>query len=381
MIDESNNYPLLNNLINSNHDSVFYWMDPESETEILAKDLFQDQSSNDSIKIRINKFSTYSNDTLWKDFNSKNIYSTLNFEKRKVNLPEFDDFIKKIDLQIDAKVIDLSLDPNYSDWEENIKACYQKFNNENFKKIVMSRKSVFKMNDELNSKAVLINLMKTSFNSTFFYLKINDSIFLGASPEKLFFRKENVIQSDSLAGTRPRGKNKEQDLLIENELLNNEKELREQAIVSEEIIKIFKNLCSQIDDSDKVKVKKLSNLQHIHKTIYGNLEENVSDDDIIEALHPTPAVGGVPRDKALKAISEIENNDRGLYASPIGWQLGVESQYIVGIRSLLYRSDLKEAFVFTGAGIVEGSESLKEWNEINNKMKTYLTILQYDFKK
>jgi menaquinone-specific isochorismate synthase len=92
----------------------------------------------------------------------------------------------------------------------------------------------------------------------------------------------------------------------------------------------------------------------------------------LEKLHPTPAVGGFPTDRALRDIARLEPFDRGWYAGPLGWIAKDASQFVVGIRSGL--TEGKRLHLFSGAGIVEGSVPEKEWEEIENKISDFVTL-------
>ena len=97
---------------------------------------------------------------------------------------------------------------------------------------------------------------------------------------------------------------------------------------------------------------------------------------IAKALHPTPAVGGFPRDEAVPYISTFEDFNRGWYASPIGWiNANGDGEFVVAIRSGLIKKD--EVNFFAGCGIVEGSDPLKEWEETNLKFIPMLSALEY----
>jgi menaquinone-specific isochorismate synthase len=131
-------------------------------------------------------------------------------------------------------------------------------------------------------------------------------------------------------------------------------------------------LCKRIKKSRENKVLKLAFVQHLHREYQGSLKPEVSDREILETLHPTPAVAGYPRLNSIKYIYELEGFDRGWYAGPIGWIGKETSQFAVAIRSALLKG--KHLTVFAGAGIVAGSDSEKEWQEIENKILNFTKI-------
>ena len=106
----------------------------------------------------------------------------------------------------------------------------------------------------------------------------------------------------------------------------------------------------------------LANGHHLITKFQGQLKDGINDEDILQFLHPTPALGGVPRDQAMDIIRKLEGFSRGWYGSPIGY-VGLDwAEFVVGIRSGLARG--KNLSVFAGAGIVQGSQAKPEWEEV-----------------
>ena len=198
-------------------------------------------------------------------------------------------------------------------------------------------------------------------------------MFLGGTPELLYQRSANEIFSEAIAGTRMRGKNEQEDERYESELLNSEKDRREHRFVMDTVRDILKGLCTSVDTCQEVSVLKLSRVQHLYANYCGKLKPGVTDADIISRLHPTPAVGGYPTDRALPEIGRLEPFRRGWYAAPVGWISRDKAHFAVAIRSGLIIGP--ELYLYSGAGIVEGSEADLEWDEINNKIANFLRIL------
>ena len=118
---------------------------------------------------------------------------------------------------------------------------------------------------------------------------------------------------------------------------------------------------------------RLSRVQHLISRFRGELTEGVTDEAIIERLHPTPAVGGVPVEKARRSIQAIEPFDRGWYAGPVGWVGFDQAEFAVAIRSALVTNG--HVRLFSGAGIVHGSTPEREWGEMESKISSFLAIL------
>jgi menaquinone-specific isochorismate synthase len=118
----------------------------------------------------------------------------------------------------------------------------------------------------------------------------------------------------------------------------------------------------------------MRDIQHLYTPVIGESRHAVSLFSLVERLHPTPALGGTPRDKALEMIREIEPLDRGWYAAPIGWIDALENgEFAVAIRSGLLQG--REASIFAGCGVVGDSEPLSEYEETKVKLKPMLSAL------
>jgi isochorismate synthase EntC len=121
-------------------------------------------------------------------------------------------------------------------------------------------------------------------------------------------------------------------------------------------------------------VVKVGNLQHLATPIRAQLAESHSAIELAGALHPTPAIGGEPREQALALISELEGIDRGWYTGPVGWMDAAEDgEFCVGLRSALIRD--REAHLFAGCGIVSDSDPAAELQESELKFEALLPLL------
>jgi menaquinone-specific isochorismate synthase len=197
--------------------------------------------------------------------------------------------------------------------------------------------------------------------------------FIGASPERLFRRIDNTVECEALAGTRPRGKTDDEDTALGEQLLGSEKDRREHGYVLDTVVNTVKELCSGQIIEDQVSLLKLPRVQHLMARFRGQLADDINDSDLLEALHPTPAVGGLPREKAIGHIGSLERFDRGWYAGPVGWMGAQSTEFAVGIRSGLIEDS--SILLYSGAGIVKGSDAESEWQEIENKMAGFLNVI------
>ena len=197
--------------------------------------------------------------------------------------------------------------------------------------------------------------------------------FIGASPERLISIQNQRLVTDALAGSAPRGKTASEDASFASRLLNSQKEQREHQAVAQFIIQRLRQLDLMPQRSPR-QLLQLSNIQHLWTQIYTQLPAHVNPLDIVARLHPTPAVAGVPTQRACEQICRYETFDRGLYAAPLGWiDYQGNSHFIVGIRSALIKGN--HARLYAGAGIVAGSDPDKEFAEVQLKLQSLLKAL------
>ncbi len=265
--------------------------------------------------------------------------------------------------------------PDKSRWHQNIHTALRAFSENKLEKIVLARRTRMEFEQPLNPVELLWRLKLNNHRAYYFGFQFNErTAFIGGTPEQLYRREGNNIFTEAVAGTRRRGHNREEDLRLENDLLNSEKDVREHRFVVDSIGDTLSELCAAVDVEKNLSVLKLSSLQHLRKTFRGVLKEGQSDACILARLHPTPAVGGVPSAPAMDEIEKIEGFDRGWYAGPVGWISRNDAEFAVGIRSaLVYENAL---YLYSGAGIVQGSHAESEWEEIENKIAGFMSAVE-----
>ncbi len=269
--------------------------------------------------------------------------------------------------------------PDRAGWEEAIKKSLDSIRVNGLKKIVLARQSLLEFEAEIDSLNLISRLKENAIGSFMFLFQFDSiSTFLGATPELLYRREDDRITTEAIAGTRLRGSTEESDFNLENELLHSDKDVREQQYVVNSIRASLNELCVQNNNStnpgsSKRSVLKLSQVQHLITKFQGKLKNKITDSSILSSLHPTPAVGGYPRAEALKEISSLEQFDRGWYAGPVGWISSNSAEFAVAIRSGLVQKN--NLYLYSGAGILDGSKATDEWNEIENKISSFISIL------
>jgi len=288
-------------------------------------------------------------------------FDNLTFHKEYV-FPSFNDFLSREDF------------PNTNGWNSMINLVLDSIKNRIVDKVVLARKVILKFLEDLNTIALLNKLKTINPFATHFCFQIKkDLAFLGSTPELLYQRNNGTIYSEAIAGTRPRGKNEFEDSVLERELLDSDKERREHAFVIESIKNSLNNLCKEVVASKEISVIKTRRLQHLYSKFHGKLKDKISDIEILSTLHPTPAVGGVPGKEALEQIQSMEPFHRGWYAAPVGWIGYNSAEFAVAIRSGLVNG--KNLALYSGGGIVDGSDVKSEWQEIENKIGNFLKAL------
>lgn len=198
--------------------------------------------------------------------------------------------------------------------------------------------------------------------------------FIGASPERLFAIRQRRLVADALAGSAPRGATALADLSHAEELRSSPKEVREHRVVVDFLLDRLGGLGITPEPIEPIRLLQLSNIQHLWTPIYANLTADVHPLQLVEQLHPTPAVAGSPQSVAYREIRRHEQFDRLLFAAPIGWfDAEGNASFLVGIRSALL--DGCRARLYAGAGIVAGSQPDRELAEIELKLRTTIDSL------
>jgi menaquinone-specific isochorismate synthase len=235
---------------------------------------------------------------------------------------------------------------------------------EGVEKIVLARKTVLKFASPLEAKH-LINNHLSIFRSQdiFFFMPEKGVAFMGATPERLYERKEDKIFTAAIAGTLPIDLNP--TLLYESQ-----KDLKEHQFVVADLKEKLLKVCKEVKIDEHPSILTSHHLYHLKTSMEGTLKEGVSDQELIELLHPTSAVSGYPQVSALEKLYHVEPFDRGLYAAPFALMINGTTLVSVAIRSILLKNN--HLYLFAGSGLVEGSTIDQEWNELNHKISPYL---------
>jgi isochorismate synthase len=218
------------------------------------------------------------------------------------------------------------------------------------------------------SPADIVGRLATNFPTCcIFSIRAGRLTWLGASPEPLAVAEDGALELVSLAGSRRRGGTPAEDAALEADLLANDKERWEHQLVVDAIQSDVEGLVEGLHVQGGLRVMKLANIQHLCTPLVARLAPGASLLDLVERLHPTPAVGGWPRPEALEAIRRLEDMDRGWYAGPVGWIDSTgNGEFVVGLRTALVGDGI--ARLYAGAGIVCDSLPAAELEEIETKL-------------
>ena len=199
------------------------------------------------------------------------------------------------------------------------------------------------------------------------------TIFLGASPERLARFENGVVEMDALAGTAPRGAEPAQDEALAKRLGESHKELDEHRTVIEDIAGALEEL-GQVDFPPKPTVRRFESMHHLHTPMRLTLKGEVAPLLVLERLHPSAAVGGLPRDRAFEVIRSVEAFERGWYGAPVGWlDASGRGEFCVALRSGTLRGN--HLRLFAGGGIMVESDPMGEYEETRIKFRPLLGAL------
>lgn len=262
-----------------------------------------------------------------------------------------------------------------SEWIKSINNILSTIRQSEIKKVVLSRKVTLSLEGNISFSEIADILSRKYPGCFIFIYKSGESVFFGASPERLAKFTNGWMESDALAGSIKRGKNQKEDRKLEEELLNSQKNLAEQNAVVEFIANSFAHFSDEIIYPEKPVIRKLPNIQHLWTPVKARLNREKTMFRIIREIHPTPAICGTPWMAALGKIKELETFERGLFAGVIGWfNFDCEAEFAVAIRSGLYKRN--KVYAFAGCGIVEGSDPIVEYKEAQLKLRPVLSLFE-----
>lgn len=260
-------------------------------------------------------------------------------------------------------------------WLQGVAQTVDKLKEEpTLKKVVLARRLVVVSGQVLQPEQAWLQSRRVNAETYHILLKTKAGAFISSTPERLLKVIGQSFETASIAGTIARGDDVKTDRQLAETLLHDEKNRQEQRYVTDEIVAVLQRQNAQVAGNLEPHVLKNRRVQHLYTPIKGVLKKGTSVFNLLQQLHPTPALGGVPKKQALAIIRQVEGVPRGFFGAPIGYlNFQHAGEFAVGIRS----AALKEttATLFAGAGIVADSVPEAELLETRLKFKPMLQSL------
>jgi anthranilate synthase component 1 len=218
------------------------------------------------------------------------------------------------------------------------------------------------------------SLRRTNPSPYMFYFDFNDFSIIGSSPEILVkVENDDEVTIRPIAGTRPRGLNESEDKSLENELLNDKKELAEHLM----LLDLGRNDIGRVSKIGSVKItesfviERYSHVMHIVSNVKGKLSKNVNNIRALLSGLPAGTVSGAPKIRAMEIIDELENEKRSIFGGGVGY-FGASGQmdFCIAIRTAILKN--QDLFLQAGGGVVFDSDAEKEFQETVNKSKALI---------
>lgn len=280
-------------------------------------------------------------------------------------------------------------------WQAAVADTARQIREGRYEKVVLARQVRLHSPQPFDAAAALERLRGRYPSAFLFAVGIpgatgEEALFLGATPERLIRLEGELLETSVLAGSTRRGATPDEDRALGQSLLASAKDRHEHQVVATMLHTALAPLCRRLEIAATPSLLRLANVQHLHTPVRGLLAGGHSILDLVARLHPTPAVGGMPREAALSAIRERESMDRGWYAAPVGW---IDSQgqgeFAVALRSALLHNAApqsqapsggqkgeSEALLFAGCGIMGDSDPEREYAESAMKLRAMLAALE-----
>ena len=260
-------------------------------------------------------------------------------------------------------------------WRDSVEAAVARIRAGDLRKVVLAQALEADLAAPFPQAATLERLAEKYADCHRYWFEPGDGdeAFFGATPERLVALRGRTVETDALAGTTGRGETPSEDEWLAEELLADAKNVHEHDLVADTVREQLEPFAASISAGDR-RVRRLATVQHLHTPITAELNADRHVLELVEALHPTPAVGGLPPDRALETIHETEPFDRGWYAAPVGWiDAAGNGAFAVAIRSAV--ATRRRATLFAGVGLVADSDPDREWDEVQLKYRPILDEL------
>ncbi len=292
-------------------------------------------------------------------------YDENRIDKIKLTENKFEDF----------HASEISVDLDESKFAQIVDNAKKYIHDGDIFQVVLSRRFSFDANgDYLKVYKILRNMNPSPY---LYHMKMNDKTIIGASPEMLLRVTGNVVETFPIAGTRKITDDETKNKHLENELLNDEKELAEHTMLVDLGRNDIGRVCKygSVHVKELMKVKRFSHVQHMVTHVVGTLDNKYDMYDAFKAVFPAGTVSGAPKVRAMEIIDEQEPHSRGAYAGAVGYfSFNGCCDFAIAIRSIFF--DGNKGFVQAGAGIVSDSIPENELKETEHKADAMILALK-----
>jgi isochorismate synthase len=273
----------------------------------------------------------------------------------------------------------VKLRPSPADYVSAVEGALRRIEAGALEKVVLARALELSLEHPLDPGAFLRQLAAQSQSGYAFALALGRGRdarrLLGVSPELLLEKRGAQVSTNPLAGSRPRGRDSAEDEALARELLGSPKDLHEHALVIDAVVEALRPWCRQLQVPRGPSLVSTPSMWHLSTSLLGELRDpRCSSLALAQALHPTPAVCGLPRAHAQRAIAELEGFERGLFAGLVGHcDANGDGEWAVTLRCA--ELSARSVKLYAGAGVVQGSEPWAEFDETSAKLGTVLRAL------
>ncbi len=264
--------------------------------------------------------------------------------------------------------------PSTAEWRTEVEEALEAIAQGNLSKVVLSR-SVVVTTELAPIPFELVDHLRSSYPQCHVFVwQVGEATLIGASPELLLAMKERSVRVNPLAGSARRGEGEADDRALGEALMHSAKDRHEHDLVVQDIAARLGPVVKELHIPPQPSLRRMATVQHLSSEIVGSTSHSIHPLDLVDIMHPTPAVGGTPRGAALAFVDKIEGIDRGWYAGGIGWLTADgNATFAIPLRCALIRGNT--ACLYAGAGIVSESRPESELDETRLKFRPMLSLL------
>jgi isochorismate synthase len=263
----------------------------------------------------------------------------------------------------------------FAAWGEAVRAVLEAVDRGEVQKVVLARSLDVRFDEPPDPVALLARVRADNPGGTIYGFEPRPgTVLLGAAPEVLVTLHAGRFLTTAVAGSTARGTTPEEDEALARRLLGSPKERAEHGFGVDDIVSRLSPFTEEVEIEAQPGILRLHRIQHLETDIAARVAAPTSALDLVQALHPTAAVAGAPREPAASLLTQVEALDRGWYAGPVGWcDARGDGEFAPALRCAVGQG--REWRLFAGAGIVAGSDPDREWSETAMKLAPMLHAL------